>query len=207
MLLLIEYIGQGLSYLLLNLSLELFLIFSLKEGLLGYSCSTQIERIIIIAMNKETHFSQDFLERLSNLFLHPVPTEVGHIDPLQVDTKIILHLLTIIGQWDVYFKAVPSSLLLLDLSQYSTALHPVLELINRIIIIIIFTDLDVGADFVLPPAEDCSVVLDEEYLLGAALTDNIAVHLNERVVRDIGLVRLLSFNEPLCLSELIISGD
>ena len=82
----------------MNLALESLLIFRLKEGLLGYSCSTQIKRIIIIAMNKETHFSQDFLERLSNLFLHPVLTEVGHIDPLQVETKIILHLLTFIGQ-------------------------------------------------------------------------------------------------------------
>ena len=43
--------------------------------------------------------------------------------------------------------------------------------------------------------------------MGAALTDSIAVHLTERVERDVGLVRFMSFDELLCLSELIISLD
>ena len=86
-------------------------------------------------------------------------------------------------------------MLLLCMSQYSPVLCLVLKFMERIITIV--TESDVGTDFVLPPAEDCSVVLNEEYLLGAAPTVSIAVYLTERVERDVGHKKLLSFIELL----------
>ena len=91
-----------------------------------------------------------------------------------MDTELVLHLVAGLLEYIVDGAAILRAELLRDLSQFSHALLPVIELLHWAGILgetalrLGVDILDVGLDLVLPAVKDLGVVENERNFLGAA---------------------------------------
>ena len=162
------------------------------QSLLDRLGVTDVERLEVLLEGLEVlDVVLGLRKRLSDLVVDASPVGGCHVDLLVVDAELVLHLVAGLVEQVINGAAILATELFRDLGQLSHTLLPVVELLDGAIILakaaLSISVLDVCIDFVLPSTEDECIVLDETELLGAALSDALALIFAELVENDVAL--------------------